>query len=108
MNVLTNAELGQHLKKCRKYRGVSGNALAKRAGLSQSTISSIEHGHKSPTVQTLDKLCAAMEMSLEDFFAGISQDGRGGVHRALVEATEGLNNETRMKLVDFLKEVAPQ
>lgn len=104
-DTLTNLELGQHLKKCRKQKNISGNALAKKAGLSQSTISAIEHGHKSPTVQTLDKLCGAMDMSLEDFFAGLGQTNRGALHRALLETTEMLSSEARKKLIDFLQEV---
>ncbi|MDD4796826.1 MAG: helix-turn-helix transcriptional regulator [Eubacteriales bacterium] len=104
-DILTNAQLGQHLKKCRKQKNISGNSLAKKAGLSQSTISAIEHGHKSPTIQTLDKLCGAMDLSLEDFFAGLGQTNRGVLHRALLETTEALSAEARTKLIEFLQEL---
>ncbi|MDD3244424.1 MAG: helix-turn-helix transcriptional regulator [Eubacteriales bacterium] len=103
---MMNYEVGRQLKLWRKQKNISGNLLAKRAGLSQSTISAIEHGYKSPTVQTLDKLCSAMEISLEDFFIGISRSRSGGARQVMDETLSGLSPEAQRKLIDFLKEVS--
>jgi len=102
---LMNSAVGQHLRQCRKQRGISGNLLAKRAGLSQSTISAIEHGHKSPTVQTLSKLCGAMNLSLEDFFAGISPSSSASTHQQLNAVVAEMPPEVQEKLLEFLKQI---
>jgi len=48
---------------------LSQNALAKKAGLGQATISEIERGEKSPNIITLEKICAALGVTLSEFFA---------------------------------------
>jgi transcriptional regulator with XRE-family HTH domain len=48
-----SAEVVKLLTEERKRRGISGNALAERAGLSQSLISSLETNPWNPTLDTL-------------------------------------------------------
>ena len=43
--------------------------LAERAGLPQSTISSWYNKGKKPSLSTLDKVCAALDVSLSQLFA---------------------------------------
>jgi transcriptional regulator with XRE-family HTH domain len=47
------AEVVQLLTRERKRQGLSGNALAEKAGLSQSLISSLETNPWNPTLDTL-------------------------------------------------------
>lgn len=58
--------LALRLKKLRTERGQSQAELAERAGLSQPAIGVIEAGQKSPTVRTLEKLAAALEVPVTD------------------------------------------
>ncbi len=48
----------------RKRRGVSGNSLAQRAGLSQSLISSLETNPWNPTLDTLVRIGEALELDV--------------------------------------------
>lgn len=50
-------------------RGWSEYRLAKESGLSNSTISNIFRRNNSPTIPTLETLCAAFGLSLSQFFA---------------------------------------
>lgn len=102
---VNNQNLGKHLFRCRKAKGISGNRLAKAAGLSQSTVSAIEQGQKSPTVKTLDALCAAMDMTLEEFFAGMDPVNRAGVDKEIAECLAKLTVAEKSKLLAFLREV---
>lgn len=43
--------------------------LAKRAGLSQSTVNSMFRKNNTPTIPTLECICRAFGMSLSAFFA---------------------------------------
>ena len=52
----------------RERRGYSVRGLAKRAGVGFVTVSRIEHGHMSPTVEMLEKLANALKIDVRDFF----------------------------------------
>lgn len=53
----------------REAAGYSQNALAKRAGIAQSTQREIELGSNSPNVITLAKICDALGITLSEFFS---------------------------------------
>jgi len=48
----------------RERLGLSMNAVAKRAGLSHSMVSRVEHELRKPTLDTLLRICGAMEIEL--------------------------------------------
>ena len=60
------AELVRLLSGERKRQGVSMNALAGKAGLSQSFISMFESQPANPTVDTLLRICRVLEVDLGD------------------------------------------
>ena len=51
----------------REKKGITVNKLAYNAGISQSFLREIELGNKKPTVDTLDAICWALDISLSDF-----------------------------------------
>jgi len=59
-------------------RGLTINALARRAGLTQSTIDSIMKGKsKNPKLETLEKIASGFDMTVDEFSAYIRNfDGR--------------------------------
>jgi transcriptional regulator with XRE-family HTH domain len=48
----------------RKRRGVSGNVLAEKAGLSQSLISTLETTPWNPTLDTLLRIAEVLDLDL--------------------------------------------
>lgn len=62
-------EVGVRLRLLREACGFSQRELAKRAGLTNSSISIIEQGQVSPSVQSLGRILAAFPISLTNFFA---------------------------------------
>jgi transcriptional regulator with XRE-family HTH domain len=62
-------KIGKRVNNLRLLKDMSGNQLAKAAGISQSTISQIEADVKSPTIPTLAKVCDALDVSLAEFFS---------------------------------------
>jgi len=50
---------GQLLAEARHAAGLSQDELAARAGTSRPTLSSYEHGHRSPTLATASRILAA-------------------------------------------------
>jgi transcriptional regulator with XRE-family HTH domain len=55
--------LGDILREAREKAGLSQEQLAFRAGLDRTYVSQLENDKKSPTVETLFRLCGAMKAS---------------------------------------------
>ena len=61
-------EVGARLRAVRKAKGLSQRELAKRAGVTNSTISLIEQNRVSPSVSSLKKVLDGLPMTMADFF----------------------------------------
>jgi transcriptional regulator with XRE-family HTH domain len=61
-------DTAMRLKLIRDAFGFSQRELAKRAGVTNSSISMIEQGQVSPSIQSLSRILAAFPVSLADFF----------------------------------------
>ncbi|MCM2131654.1 cupin domain-containing protein [Larsenimonas rhizosphaerae] len=61
-------DVGARLKALRTLRGISQRELAKRCGVTHSSLSLIEHGKVSPSVSSLKKILDAIPISVGDFF----------------------------------------
>ncbi|RRJ83484.1 cupin domain-containing protein [Aestuariirhabdus litorea] len=62
-------DVGGRLKAIRKQHGLSQRELAKRVGVTNSTISMIEKNSVSPSISSLKKVLSGIPMSLVDFFS---------------------------------------
>lgn len=58
--------LGYILKRKRKQKGLSLNDLREKTGLSKSSLSNIENDKNNPTIDTLNKICDALDLLSED------------------------------------------
>jgi transcriptional regulator with XRE-family HTH domain len=63
-----NHRIARQVASLRSRRGLSLEALAERSGVSRSNISLIERGESSPTAVVLDKLAAALGVTLSSLF----------------------------------------
>src|SRR5690554_6512187 len=98
-------------------KGLSQRELAKRAGVTNSTISMIEKNSVSPSVSSLKKVLAGIPMSLVEFFA---VEPSADQPRKVIYRTDELlyigSNEVIMQMVgkdhpdrtlSFLREIYP-
>ena len=79
-----NQRIAAHVRDLRARQGLSLDALANKSGVSRSMISVIERGESSPTAVVLDKLAAALGVTLPSFFdapKAASKAPRGPVAR---------------------------
>jgi transcriptional regulator with XRE-family HTH domain len=61
-------DIGVRLQAVRKSKGLSQRELAKRVGVTNSTISLIEQNKVSPSISSLKKVLDGIPISLADFF----------------------------------------
>ena len=64
------------LKEQRELRGISGSQLAERSGLNQSAISLLDRGKRKPTLDTLVRIAAVLEIELGNVLLQATQDVR--------------------------------
>lgn len=64
-----SAEIGDRLRDLRTAYGFSQRELARLSGVTNGTVSMIEHGRISPSVASLKKILGAFGLSIADFFA---------------------------------------
>ena len=54
---------------CEK-KHISRYRMAQKSGIAQSSISTLLNRKSVPTIQTLEKICEGLDMTLAQFFAG--------------------------------------
>jgi transcriptional regulator with XRE-family HTH domain len=63
-----HAEVGNRIRQYRQRSGLSQEKLALNAGLTVSFLGDIERGKKKPTVESLEKLLVALDVTFLEFF----------------------------------------
>ena len=90
-------EVGKRITHFRKQRGLTTNALANLAGISQSYLRELELGNKKPTVEYLEYICDALKISLVTFFDVENEQDE------LQKNIDTLTKKQKKKLSDFLE-----
>jgi len=60
--------IGMRLRLLREEKGLSQGAIEEKTGLMRCYLSRIENGHTVPSLETLEKLAAALEVPLYQLF----------------------------------------
>jgi transcriptional regulator with XRE-family HTH domain len=76
-----NQLIAHRLRELRDAQGLSLAALAERSGVSKSNISLIERGESSATATVLDKLSAALGVTVASLFEKPAEDAPSPVSR---------------------------
>ena len=61
-------KFGEEIKKLRKKRHLTQEALASKAGISVDFLSLIERGKSAPSFKNLEKLSSALEVKIKKLF----------------------------------------
>lgn len=93
------SNIGIVIKTIREQQGISQNLLAKRSGISQSAISSIESTTKSPSIDTIFEIANAMGMSIVDLLCMTE-----GINKEKPAVSDGRLDE---ELVNLLLDLSP-
>jgi transcriptional regulator with XRE-family HTH domain len=66
--VRTSAFLGARLRSLREQKGFSQGDMERRSGLLRCYISSVEHSHTVPSIDTLEKMARALDVPMYCLF----------------------------------------
>ncbi len=76
--------VGPRLRSLRTERGMTLGALSRTTGISVSTLSRLESGHRKPTLELLLPLARAYQVALDDLI-DVPADGDPRVHQSPFE-----------------------
>lgn len=60
--------IGERIRKLREQKGLSQGDIEKSSGLLRCYISRVEHGHTIPSLDTLERFAAALDLPLYRLF----------------------------------------
>jgi transcriptional regulator with XRE-family HTH domain len=101
------SSVGERIKFLRTLHGYTLKELAQLSGVHRGNIIRYEKDRRSPTVETLQKLCNVFGISLSEFFEDDSKRFSLDVLQ-IVDYLEDLSPETRRHLIQFLRDIIPQ
>lgn len=96
-------DVGARLRALRNLRGISQRELAKRCGVTHSSLSLIEQGKVSPSVSSLKKILDAIPIGVGDFFT-MDLESRDQVFYSADELADMGSGEVIFKLVGANRE----
>lgn len=76
--MLNPTVVGAVIADFRKKKGVSQEILSGLAGIARTHLSAIERGERKPTLETLYRLCCALNVSMESVVREIENRLRNG------------------------------
>lgn len=101
--------IGERIRNFRKEKGLSQEELADIANLHATYIGQLERGEKNATLESIEKVANALEISLEDLFRSIQPKPNSQeftisqiVTRLQTRSIE--DQKTFLKLLDILLE----
>lgn len=72
---MLNAELvGSVIRRYRKHKGLSQEVLSGLADIGRTHLSMIERGERKPTLDTLFKICEALDVRPDEIVRAIEQE----------------------------------
>lgn len=63
--------VGQRLRQRRRELGYSQETTAEKADLHPTYIGQVERGEKNATIESLERICLALDLPMEDLFSEI-------------------------------------
>lgn len=60
---------GKRVRELRQKQGLSQEALAFKAGIDRTYMTSIENGKRNVSIQNIEKVITALEITIKEFFA---------------------------------------
>ena len=92
-------ELGKRIAKRRKVLNLTQDDVAEATGLSNNYISNIENNHSIPSIETLVKICDALDITPDYLLLGIVRDTDDSLHSQINQKLK-LCDKKKLELVD--------
>lgn len=96
----------KEIARLRMERGWTEYELARRSGLEQSTISTWYRKGQIPRLQTLEKICQGLDVTLSQFFAeGDDPISLTSAQKEMLDHWSALEPKQQQIILDLLKSI---
>ena len=81
--------LGNRIAQFRKKRKITQEKLAEKAEISNNYLSNIENNHSIPSLETVIKLCNALDITPNELLLGISKSEQRYLSNEILQKLDG-------------------
>jgi transcriptional regulator with XRE-family HTH domain len=103
-----SGQIGGRIRQYRKHAGLTQEALALSSGINVSFLGDVERGIKKPSIETLEKLLKALNVSFREFFDFETEkkpfEDRAALERLAMELKGRSDDEVAM-LLSVIKQI---
>lgn len=99
-----NFSCGNRIKELRTERALSQERLALNAGITPVYLGQVERGQKNATVNTIEQICKAMNISLAEFFGTADENSsEDDFDKQVMSQLSGLNKKEKAAIFQLIK-----
>jgi transcriptional regulator with XRE-family HTH domain len=95
--------LGERIAKARKERNISQARLSEKADMSNNYLSNVENSRSIPSLETLVKLCAALDVTPNDLLLGVSTQSKDYAGSDIFESLSQCTAQEKRYIKGFIK-----
>ena len=97
--------IGQRIRNYRTQKGLSQEKLAELAGCHPTYIGQLERGEKNATLESVEKIASAMDISLSELFDKLAKSGSNNIAAKCYDLVASKNEAEQKQLYKMLQEM---
>ena len=97
--------IGQRIRNYRTQKGLSQEKLAELAGCHPTYIGQLERGEKNATLESVEKIASAMDISLSGLFDKLGKSGSNNIAAKCYDLVASKNEAEQKQLYKMLQEM---
>ena len=97
--------IGQRIRNYRTQKGLSQEKLAELAGCHPTYIWQLERGEKNATLESVEKIASAMDISLSELFDKLGKSGSNNIAAKCYDLVASKNEAEQKQLYKMLQEM---
>ena len=97
--------IGQRIRNYRTKKGLSQEKLAELAGCHPTYIGQLERGEKNATLESVEKIASAMDISLSELFDKLGKSGGNNIAAKCYDLIASKNEAEQKQLYKMLQEM---
>lgn len=97
--------IGQRIRNYRTQKGLSQEKLAELAGCHPTYIGQLERGEKNATLESVERIASAMDISLSELFDKLGKSGGNNIAAKCYDLVASKNEAEQKQLYKMLQEM---
>ena len=97
--------IGQRIRNYRTQKGLSQEKLAELAGCHPTYLGQLERGEKNATLESVEKIASAMDISLSELFDKLGKSGGDNIAAKCYDLVASKNEAEQKQLYKMLQEM---